>query len=629
MRPFVTVLSVLIFFPLTSQAAINWKWMGSSSAVVTSPDNDFDQSTGKPLNVSNISERLDANLLDDFYGMLPEGQQVTPELLNGSFNNIDIRGDLEPNQSVTIKVAFLNEGAGYKNALGYFVYQTDTPPASMDDVKHILIFPNSSKTGSGGALNEGDQVDLLIELVAGQSIGFFINSNGWNGSYGYQQDYMLYGQPFYTLPSLNPTVGLGQRYHVVLNDSRSSAEGGSGFFAYGFEDIKTTYGDRDYNDLIFNVEVTPITAVEGYQEAIVIQSVNDSVETKTGTLAFEDNWPLIGDYDLNDVVVSYQITKTGDGENNNLTLKSLQLDYQIEAIGATFHNGLAVSIPGVGESMIESVTLTNTLNGEVRTITTDTQVSTKIATNSGNQQVSYPFPLIKDSELLNSAVSFTLSEDLFEELSTFDPSALVFETHSCLFNTIESTAGTNSCPAGTTAATLRLTVNLKPGVLGLNQIGVMPFDTYLFGTNKNELFSYSRRNDEQDWFSAWKGYFSDRESAKGGGPGKYLEIHLKQYSGTNAFESDFCRNDYPNAVVVDAQNGGNGGNSYISLQTDRNGRLTGNLPWVLDLPANWKYPRERVDISNAYPGFFGWAEDNNTNTDWYLTNINNNVLFNQ
>jgi len=629
MRFYIVILTLFSFYPATTQAAINWKWLGSNTAVVTTPDNDFEQSSGKPLNVSNISARLDVNLLEDFYGMVPEYQQVNPALLESTFNNIDIRNNLDPGQKVTVKVAFLNEGAGYKNALGYFVYQTDTPPATTDDVEHILIFPNSSKTGSGGTLNEGDQVDLQIELGAGQSIGFFVNSNGWNGSYGYQNSTLKFGQPFYTLPSLNPNVGLGQRYHVVLNDTRSVTQGGSGFFAYGFEDIMTSYGDKDYNDLIFNVEVTPITAVEGYQEALVIQSVNDSVEHKIGTLAFEDNWPLIDDYDLNDAVVSYQITKTGDGENNNLTLKSLQLDYQIEAIGAAFHNGLAVSIPGLSESMIDSVTLTKNLNGQVTTITTSSLVHTKIASSNGSQPVSYPYPLIKDSELYNTDVSFTLSEDLFEELSTFDPSGLVFETHRCFYNTIENTEGTESCPAGTTAATLRLTVNLVAGAMPLNQLGAMPFDHYLFGTNKNDLFSYSRRNEGVDWFSSWKEHFGDRDAAKGNGPGKYLEIHLKQFNGTNVFESDFSRSDHPNAVTVDAQYIGDGGNHYISREAQRNGHLTGNLPWVLDLPANWEHPRERSDISEAYPDFYSWATDNNTNTDWYQTNINSNAIFNQ
>ena len=157
----------------------------------------------------------------------------------------------------------------------------------------------------------------------------------------------------------------------------------------------------------------------------------------------------------------------------------------------------------------------------------------------------------------------------------------------------------------------------------------MPFDHYLFGTHKNNLYRFSRVNAENNWFSAWQNNFSSLDSASGPGPGRFLEIHLKQYSGTNAFEANFSLSDYPNAVVVDAQHSGSEGNDFISKQTVRNGVLTGNLPWVLDLPANWKHPSERIDISNAYPDFFNWAENNNTHTDWYQSNINLNALFAQ
>jgi LruC domain-containing protein len=107
-----------------------------------------------------------------------------------------------------------------------------------------------------------------------------------------------------------------------------------------------------------------------------------------------------------------------------------------------------------------------------------------------------------------------------------------------------------------------------------------------------------------------------------------LEIHLKEFStGTNVFESDFSVSDYSGAVSVDAQNHAQG-NPFITKQITRRGILTGNLPWVLDLPDNWKHPRENVDISIAYPNFFRWAEDNATFTDWYSSYVNQNKIYN-
>ncbi len=592
--------------------SIDWRWVGNNQAIVNNYSQAFEVD-GAPKNLVDISSRLDADLLTDFYGMVPEGVEVAASLLNSNFSNISVKDDLAPGSAVTVKVTFLNEGAGYKNSLGYFIYQTDAPPASIEDIEHIIIMPNTSKTYSGGSLNSGDQLDLMIQLTAGQSIGFFINSNGWDGTRGKQKSSFLYDQPFYTLESLNPTVGLGQRYHVIFNDTRSSTEGGSGFFAFGFEDILTSTGDKDYNDLIFNVEVTPISAVEDYQEATVIESVSSQVNKKKGVLAFEDNWPLIDDYDFNDAVIAYDITTTLDGDNNNDSVKSITLIYGIQAIGASFHNGLALRVPGLTESMIETVTLEKTLNSSTNVIGANSQVTTQLGSG---EFVTYDYPLIKDSEFGDSSVSFTLSEDLFEELSTFNGDEMVFATPSCMYKT---TLSSTKCPASTASATLKLTIDLKINSLLSSSLGSMPFDHYLFGTHKNNLYPYSRKNSDSDWFSAWKTHFSNHIASQGPGPGKYLEIHLKEFqSGTNVFEKDFSLSDFSGALAIDAKEHSIG-NPFISK--------TGNLPWVLDLPENWRHPKERVDISQAYPNFYNWAGNNETHNDWYITNVNENKLY--
>jgi LruC domain-containing protein len=597
-----------------SVAGIGWKWIGDTTAVVTDYEEAF-AIDGAPINLVDISARLDENLLSDFYGMVPEGIEVdlTNELLFNNFSNISVKDDLAEGSIVTVKVTFLNEAAGYKSALGYFVYQTDTPPASIHEIEHVIIMPNTSKTGSGGSLDSGDQIDLMIELTAGQSIGFFINSNGWDGIRGKQKSTLLYDQPFYTLESLNPNVGLGQRYHVVFSDTRSTGEGGSGFFAYGFEDILTTGGDKDFNDLIFNVEVTPIGAIDNYEEAIVVEPVTSQVNTKSGMLAFEDNWPMTGDYDFNDAVLSYDITTTLDGYNNNDSVKSISITYGIQAVGATFHSGLALRIPGLNESMIENVTIEKTINGSTNTIEVGSTVTTYSASGASS---TYDYPLIKDSSFGDSSVSFTLSEDLFEELTTFDGTTKIYETYNCLY---KSTTGGAKCPENTSSAVIKLTVNVEDNLLLTSVLGDMPFDHYLFGTHKNDLYAYSRKNSvESDWFTPWKAHNSSHAAAEAPGPGKYLEIHLKEFStGTNVFEAGFSLSNFINAVTVDATSYLIG-NPFIST--------TGNLPWVLDLPSDWRHPREGVDIILAYPNFDDWAENNAIHTDWY-DNTNENLLY--
>ena len=106
-------------------------------------------------------------------------------------------------------------------------------------------------------------------------------------------------------------------------------------------------------------------------------------------------------------------------------------------------------------------------------------------------------------------------------------------------------------------------------------------------------------------------------------------IHQKQYSGSAKFEARYTDDSYENAKSIDAQNHIGGGNPFISRQITHNGKATGNLPWVLDLPENWKHPKERIDISLAYPNFVNWVEDNSSHSDWYMTDIQSNHLFNE
>jgi len=61
------------------------------------------------------------------------------------------------------------------------------------------------------------------------------------------------------------------------------------------------------------------------------------------TLAYEDLWPIEGDYDMNDVVFHYR-TVSVIRDNK---LQRVDIYGQLLAIGASYHNGFAIRIPGV------------------------------------------------------------------------------------------------------------------------------------------------------------------------------------------------------------------------------------------------------------------------------------------
>lgn len=62
----------------------------------------------------------------------------------------------------------------------------------------------------------------------------------------------------------------------------------------------------------------------------------------TGTLAFEDQWPFTGDYDMNDVVISYTYNVVTNAANKVVRVEAT---YVLRATGGSFQNGFAVQFP--------------------------------------------------------------------------------------------------------------------------------------------------------------------------------------------------------------------------------------------------------------------------------------------
>jgi LruC domain-containing protein len=351
-------LSLLALALSASVQATDYQYVGDPATGYTA--------NGKPLGVVNTNGDLPANILDNIYSMLPESTVVNPAFIApDTLSNISIDDDLLTYAEVT--VTFLNEGAGYRNSLGYFIYESNNPPTSKEDIaEHKIIFPNASKPDAGSML-QGDTVDLGIQLLAGQTIGFFVVPNGWgyNGSGSNIKNDGPWHQPFYSLEALNPEPLSLRRHNVVFIDPVSE------LLVIGFDDQYMSTGDEDFNDLLFSVAVSPFVAIEGVNEDgsvdggfIPLEQSSDEngdiisyYPSKNGfaTMMYEDLWPLIGDYDFNDVVMQYRMKRTLGGQNS---LKRLESTYTVQAQGAGYSNGYSLHLPGVAKSNIASVSLT-------------------------------------------------------------------------------------------------------------------------------------------------------------------------------------------------------------------------------------------------------------------------------
>lgn len=82
------------------------------------------------------------------------------------------------------------------------------------------------------------------------------------------------------------------------------------------------------------------------------------------TYLFEDNWPYLGDFDMNDVVLDVTPTYSVNSSNK---ISQIVLNVKLRAVGATRSLAVGLQLDGISSSNISSVTRTNTqgINGSV------------------------------------------------------------------------------------------------------------------------------------------------------------------------------------------------------------------------------------------------------------------------
>ncbi len=92
-------------------------------------------------------------------------------------------------------------------------------------------------------------------------------------------------------------------------------------------------GDGEVEDYVFNV-TDPGTTIQ---------------HSNYYTAAFEDNWPEVGDFDLNDVVVYYRTTILSKDD----AVLRMDITGTVMAYGASYGNGLGWKLNGFDESDVD------------------------------------------------------------------------------------------------------------------------------------------------------------------------------------------------------------------------------------------------------------------------------------
>ncbi len=476
-------------------------------------------SSGVPNYKEPTNDVVSQTLLNDISSALPEYIALpnnSPLLNESAIRVIRVR------ELADVYVTFVSEGAGYRNTLFYYTYNEDDAPSSKNDIdKYTVVFPNTSLNGSGGGLNTGNKV-FLGRFPAGTVIGYGIAANGWEGNNvgfnGVTEGYwLLFGDK-----NLNPESNANQKQHMVLlNDAANNR------FVMGFEDIRRDMGaDNDFNDVIFYTTSNPVTAIDDEDVTplpVCEDEDKDGVKdndddyptdpnkafnnpTGTGSIAFEDQWPSTGDYDLNDVVVNYNYNVVTNAANKVVRVEG---SLTLRATGGSFQNGFGVQFP-VERSKVSGVTGATLEAGQTNAVLV-----------------------------------------LFENM----------RTQMTNWNTVK--------PGGTSpVVNYNIAFNVSNGP-SLSTFGLSCYNPFI-----------------------WNGSM-----------GRGYEIHLAGKTPTDlANGSVFGTNRDASNIAT--------GDTYVS----KNGRL----PWAIQTPANFSYPKEKSDINTAYSKFASWVVSGGTLfTDWY------------
>ena len=284
--------------------------------------------------------------------------------------------------------------------------------------------------------------------------------------------------------------------------------------------------------------------VEDYEISIIEPNVVVHYypsEQGWNTLAFEDNWPLKGDYDMNDLVANYRLSTVTNADE----LLRITLAGRIVALGAAYHNGLAFRLTGLSRAQIDEAHIAFSING--------------------NAVAASPLETGRDEAIL------IISDDLWDYVTPGEQ---------CRFYRTEQDCDSNI------QMEFKLTVPLVNDV-NASDLAAFPFDPFIFSAPNQE-----------------RGYLF------GEAPGRRYEVHLQNQAPTEAFQENFFGrgDDDSNAAL---------GRYYVN----QNG-----MPWALDLPYEWRYPMENMDIRYAYPKFQTHVQSNGAvDLDWFVSEQSNSA----
>ncbi len=330
---------------------------------------------------------------------LVDGQAVPA----GEVNGVN-QADLTLQADNPVSVIFQSESAGQQNSLGYYKIG---PGGEISDVQ--MVWSNASASGSGGTLQTGDSVQL--DVGAGDRFAFFMIADGaalnnfsqfQNGSFEFRDangnpattgtaDPVLYfvsndgqtatevqGSVFHTA---SPTLNADGIEHTISGMGSTPDQ-----LVIGFEDLPGG-GDRDYQDLVVSVQISPTTGANTDSDFVDGGPGNDLLVGGSGdTLLGGDGNDVFQVKDLTFTQIAGgqgtdTLQFTGSGTSFNLTQLASGKVSGIEQVDlSNVHNATLTIDANTVLSVTDGV---NALTGDTHDLVITGDATDKVVAGSG------------------------------------------------------------------------------------------------------------------------------------------------------------------------------------------------------------------------------------------------------
>ena len=342
------------------------------------------QTNGRPNYLDSEGELvLSASVLKTIRNTIQEGG-ICPQTYRQS---ADFKVDDLQGRDTEVSVRFIGGNSSAASIFGYYCYKDGASVKEIKAAKKYIIFPNTHTAGYYGkpiGLKGGECVKLHYIDENGVDKGTVFPNGVRIGWFLLNNAFVKEGKTDKICYSTTALNGDGRTHTAAfrIND----------FVVLSFED----YTDYDYNDVQFNVWSNPIEAIAPDVPSVTPDPGTDDDRsvayrmTYKGILAFEDNWPNKGDYDLNDVIVKYNSVLAFNTSNQVLSTEDT---FTALWSGASFKNGFAYQMNTDRSNVVtEFENISDTSQGldrELAKATVNVFTNALVATENNTKTASY------------------------------------------------------------------------------------------------------------------------------------------------------------------------------------------------------------------------------------------------